>query len=101
MDIINLINHLKNNNIDLSLSGNDLEVSYDGEELPAVVLSEIKCNKAEIVDFLKKMTPGREMDIHRAAQQLNYPVSSSQSRLWIVSQFEEGSRAYNMPGVYV
>lgn len=101
MDILNLINRLKNNNIDLSLSGNDLEINYDGEELPAAVLSEIKYNKTGIVDFLKKMTPGKEIDIPRASQQFSYPVSSSQRRLWILSQFEESSRAYNMPGVYV
>jgi amino acid adenylation domain-containing protein len=33
--------------------------------------------------------------------QANYPLSSSQRRLWIVSQFEEANIAYNIPGVYV
>ena len=33
--------------------------------------------------------------------QANYPLSSSQRRLWVLSQFPEGSVAYNMPGSYV
>ncbi|OQP54217.1 hypothetical protein A4H97_22225 [Niastella yeongjuensis] len=101
MEIINLINRLQSNDIALSLSGNDLEISFDGDDLPAVVLEEIKINKAAIVDFLKKATGGKERSIPAVADQESYPVSSSQKRLWIVSQFEETSRAYNMPGVYV
>ncbi len=32
--------------------------------------------------------------------QESYPLSSSQSRLWILSQFEEANIAYNMPAVF-
>ncbi|MES1249860.1 MAG: amino acid adenylation domain-containing protein, partial [Chitinophaga rupis] len=39
-------------------------------------------------------------EISPAALQPHYPLSSSQRRLWILSQFEEGNIAYNMPGVY-
>ena len=35
------------------------------------------------------------------AEQTSYSLSSAQRRLWILSQFEEGNIAYNMPGVYV
>ncbi|RBL90062.1 non-ribosomal peptide synthetase [Chitinophaga flava] len=35
-----------------------------------------------------------------AAQSDSYPMSSAQRRLWVLSQFEEGSTAYNMPGVF-
>ncbi|NIG57755.1 non-ribosomal peptide synthetase, partial [Chitinophaga sp. Cy-1792] len=38
--------------------------------------------------------------IAAAPEQASYPLSSSQRRLWVLSQFEEGSVAYNMPGVY-
>ncbi|WP_262488185.1 non-ribosomal peptide synthetase [Chitinophaga eiseniae] len=31
----------------------------------------------------------------------SYVLSSSQRRMWVLSQFEEGSVAYHMPGVYV
>ena len=36
-----------------------------------------------------------------ADEQADYPLSSSQRRLWILSQFEEGNVAYNIPGVYL
>ncbi|NQX42958.1 amino acid adenylation domain-containing protein [Pedobacter steynii] len=36
-----------------------------------------------------------------AASQICYPLSSSQRRLWILSQFEDGNAAYNIPRVYV
>ncbi|HPI00495.1 MAG TPA: condensation domain-containing protein, partial [Chitinophagaceae bacterium] len=39
--------------------------------------------------------------IAKAPAQRSYPLSSAQQRLWILSQFEESSKAYNMPGVYV
>jgi amino acid adenylation domain-containing protein len=29
-----------------------------------------------------------------------YELSSAQSRLWVLSQFEQGSEAYHMPGIY-
>ncbi|MBB5624256.1 amino acid adenylation domain-containing protein [Pedobacter cryoconitis] len=35
-----------------------------------------------------------------APVQASYPMSSSQRRLWILSQFEDGNSANNMPGVY-
>src|SRR5262249_8082038 len=36
-----------------------------------------------------------------AAIQGGYPLSSSQRRLWVLSQFEEASIAYHMPAVYL
>ncbi|MGO4295021.1 amino acid adenylation domain-containing protein, partial [Chitinophaga sp. RAB17] len=36
-----------------------------------------------------------------APVQSGYVLSSSQRRLWVLSQFEGGNVAYNMPGVYV
>jgi tyrocidine synthetase-3 len=41
------------------------------------------------------------INIEPVEQQEDYALSSSQRRLWILSQFEEASMAYNMGGVYV
>ncbi|HTI07452.1 MAG TPA: amino acid adenylation domain-containing protein [Puia sp.] len=35
-----------------------------------------------------------------AAAQTSYPLSSSQHRLWILCQLDEGNTAYNIPGVF-
>ena len=37
------------------------------------------------------------LPINLVKKSLNYPVSSSQYRLWVLSQFEGGSTAYNIP----
>jgi tyrocidine synthetase-3 len=39
--------------------------------------------------------------IEPVEQQADYALSSSQRRLWVLSQFEEGNVAYNMPGVHL
>jgi hypothetical protein len=101
MDIIKLITRLKNSNIDLSLHENDLEISYDGDDLPDGVLNEIRHNKADIIGFLRTMVPVEEHPISLAAWQQSYPMSAAQKRCWGLCQFEEASRAYHIPGVYV
>ena len=40
------------------------------------------------------------IQIERAALQSSYPISDAQRRLWVLSQFEEGSVAYNIPGSF-
>ena len=37
--------------------------------------------------------------IPKAAEQQSYPLTPSQQRLWVLSQLEGGSQAYNMPSV--
>ncbi len=40
-------------------------------------------------------------EIKKLPPAVHYALSSSQKRFWVLSQFEEGSIAYNMPAVYV
>jgi amino acid adenylation domain-containing protein len=40
-------------------------------------------------------------NIQSVEPQEDYVLSSPQRRLWVLSQFEEGNTAYNMPGVFV
>jgi amino acid adenylation domain-containing protein len=39
-------------------------------------------------------------NIPKATEQFSYVLSSSQQRLWLLSQFEGGNEAYNMPSVF-
>ncbi|MGZ4040918.1 MAG: amino acid adenylation domain-containing protein, partial [Bacteroidia bacterium] len=38
------------------------------------------------------------VQIEKAAPQESYPISDAQRRLWVLSQFEDATVAYNMPG---
>ncbi len=40
-------------------------------------------------------------EINPAKVQAGYPLSSSQRRLWVLSQFEEANVSYNIPGAYI
>ena len=99
MEVISLIRWLKDNDIELSLSGSDIEISYSGESISSEILEKIKENKDAIVAFFKKID--NEDIIPQLPLQSSYVLSSSQRRLWILSQFEEGNVAYNIPGIYI
>ncbi|RBL90503.1 non-ribosomal peptide synthase/polyketide synthase [Chitinophaga flava] len=69
--------------------------------------------KLELKDVFTYVTPETQADfiqhsrkevfssILSAPEAADYPLSSSQRRLWVLSQFEESNVAYNMPGVYL
>src|SRR2546425_209398 len=101
MNIRDLIKRLKENNIDISLNGDKLEISYDGDALPDATLAEIRDHKTRIIDFLKQLQGEEDVAIPRVAPQPGYTLSSTQRRSWIVSQFGQSNVAYNMSNVYV
>ncbi|SKA48917.1 Phosphopantetheine attachment site, partial [Chitinophaga eiseniae] len=55
-------------------------------------------NQAALIERSRKTVYNSIMP---APKQSGYPLSSSQRRLWVLSQFAESSVAYNMPGAYV
>lgn len=101
MEILKLIKGFKDNGINITLQGDNLKVNYSGDKLPDVIISQLKDNKEEIINFLKQEHISENIDIPVIDQQSGYHLSSSQSRLWLLSQFEDGNVAYNMLGNYV
>jgi len=98
MDILSLLNHLEKNQIFVSLDGNDLEVNFMQDEVPADIIRLLKENKATLVHYLKKLQGVEDFEeIPRIEEQVSYPLSSSQMRLWVLSQFDDASIAYNLP----
>ncbi|WP_344854081.1 condensation domain-containing protein, partial [Pedobacter jeongneungensis] len=97
-----LISRLKAHDIHLSVNNGDLKVKFKGASLPAVFFKEIKDNKNQIIDYLNSISdvvvPKYILNIQY--DKSGYPLSSSQRRLWILSQFEEGNIAYNIPRAY-
>lgn len=101
MTIRDLIKKLKENKIDVSLDGNDLEINFDGDELPDELIDELRSNKAGIIKFLKEIHGVPTESIPNVPEQESYVLSSPQRRLWLVSQFDDANVAYNNTGVYM
>ena len=51
--------------------------------------------------LIKESSKSIYQDIPLLPKQDNYLLSSSQRRIWMLSQFEGGNTAYNMPGVFL
>jgi amino acid adenylation domain-containing protein len=102
MEIRSLVKRLKENKIDLSLADNELEVHFDGDELSEELLGELRHNKQGIIKFLRQVQGVEEEAIPLApVSEEGYVLSSAQRRLWVLSQFEESSVAYNNADFYV
>ncbi|MEM9686707.1 MAG: amino acid adenylation domain-containing protein, partial [Bacteroidota bacterium] len=80
--LLNLINKT----FDVEVTFNDLFINFKIEDQATVILGADKS-----VHTLITKAPERE----------GYMLSSSQLRLWILSQFEGGNIAYNMPSVFI
>src|SRR6185436_4438684 len=103
MQMKNLFQRLRERKIYVSLHGSDLQISSSEPEIPQDLLEEMKRNKEEIVNYLKRLEDGNLAGqlIPKIPDASSYVLSSSQRRLWILSQFEQSSIAYNMPCIYV
>jgi natural product biosynthesis luciferase-like monooxygenase protein/amino acid adenylation domain-containing protein/non-ribosomal peptide synthase protein (TIGR01720 family) len=103
MDVIKFLKKLKANNITVSLDESNLEIGYDGDELPQEILLEIRSKKESIISFLKNqdVNDKQAVVIPKVPVQQHYKLSSSQKSLWGLSQNEEVSIAYNIPGTIV
>ncbi|RBL90281.1 non-ribosomal peptide synthetase [Chitinophaga flava] len=95
-----IIDQLIKLNIHIHVQGNDLKISGSQENITPEIIQLIREHKAGLLEFLQSINKQSDAGISPAAFQEDYPLSSSQHRLWVLSQFPEGSVAYNMPGVY-
>ncbi len=104
MQIEKLLKEIRESNIDVTLHGENLQISSDLVTIPKGLLASIKSNKPAIIAYLKhKLLSQREQSIPAvvsASRREGYPMSSAQQRLWVLGQFDEVSVSYNMPAVY-
>src|SRR4051812_36331219 len=97
--ISNLINKLKLLNIKIDVVDSKLDIKALKGAIDASLLEDIKLHKEELIDYIKtyKAKKVSHLNIKAAPLQPSYPLSSAQKRLWLVSQIEEYSIAYNIP----
>jgi len=103
METLAYIKKLKERGIDLSVSDGNLEIAFDGKELPADVLDELRRRKEELLGFLMKINERESSEsemIDVVGEQDGYLMSSSQVRFWLLSKLDESNQAYNMQGSY-
>ncbi|WP_306352308.1 amino acid adenylation domain-containing protein [Flavobacterium sp. '19STA2R22 D10 B1'] len=89
---LDLIHRLSANNIKLSVADGNLKINAPKGALTQELLEEIKSNKLSLMSLLSS----KYERIPLAPVEENYPVTSSQKRFWILSQFGESNAAYNI-----
>ncbi len=101
-----LLRDIKENNILLEVVDGELKVFTDGETVEQELLTEIKINRSALIRLLQGNGEAFDDNSDKASLPLAqpapaYPLSSSQHRLWVLSQFEAGNIGYSIPGVCV
>lgn len=97
MNVLGLITALRKYNLLLKVEDDNLKLSGDAKALPPELLQELRNNKEAIIEFLKESRRSQVIEtIPAIPRQDAYPLSNAQNRIWILSQFEGGSQAYNM-----
>lgn len=100
MNTLQFLSYLTEEYISVRLSQDNLEISYTTETIADAIMQEIKERKSEIVDFLKQKD--NQEDDYTASipvapkDWINYPMTPSQTRSWIVSHNQGDNYAYNM-----
>ena len=103
MDTREILKRLKENDIDVSLKGDDIKITSDSRELPSDLLQEVRKNKESIIAYLKNIVLQslENTEIPKAEPSLPfYPCTSAQKRLYFLQQFSKESTAYNIPVIH-
>ena len=98
-EVVKIISKLKNRGVQIKLQNGDLLLEGRTNSLDTDLLELLKENKDEIKHFLVASSNNLNGfdEIRPVEEKSNYPLSSAQRRLWVSSQFEGGSEAYNIP----
>jgi amino acid adenylation domain-containing protein len=94
-DILKLLRLLKDQDARLSLEAGVLKLNISTGKLTDEISHLVKIHNDELIDLLNQKN--RIVGISNVSTNINYSLSSAQRRLWVLSQFEEGNVAYNMP----
>ncbi len=95
-----VIERLNALNINLTVNGGKIAIKAPKGALTTEIVQLIKDNKAALIEFYQQHRTLRSSDIPSAPLQEDYPLSASQSRIWLIGQMNGGNTAYNMPGIF-
>ncbi|WP_160716681.1 MupA/Atu3671 family FMN-dependent luciferase-like monooxygenase [Chitinophaga solisilvae] len=96
-----LLKKLKAHQIQVTLKDDRLRISSPAT-IPAAIAEEVRTHKEALIQYLKERRQDAPVAaIPAASISPDYPLSSAQRRLWVLSQYQEGNLAYNMPAVYL
>ncbi|AXG70214.1 tyrocidine synthase 3 [Kordia sp. SMS9] len=91
-----LIKKLIELGVQLREENGELKVAAPKGALTPELINKIRAEKKQLLSLLAHTS---HKSIPKAPVQELYPLTSSQGRLWVLSQFEGGGQAYNIPGV--
>jgi len=97
MTIIELISALRKIQVSLNLENDNLRLTGNTKNIDKELLELLRERKEELIQFLKESQHNLELEtISKAEEKDFYSVSNAQRRLWLLSQFEGGNKAYNI-----
>jgi len=100
-----LIDKLQGEGILLEIVDNKLKVFAEKSTVDTALIEEIKKHKIQLIDFLinnknLQLSKPALPEIVKTTDLQYYPLSSSQYRMWVLSQMQESNLAYNVPAIY-
>lgn len=95
LDLYKKLNDLK---IQINVVDGRLDIEAPEDVLSDALIEEIKNNKQELIEFIEtyKREENTAVSIPKVSEQESYVLSSSQKRLWILSQFSDINNAYTI-----
>ena len=95
--ISDIIGELRKRGMMLHVENGELIVSGAVADLPKPLLTEIRASKKELIEQLNRIHKGNSFTLPTKSRiKEDYPTTAAQRRLWLLSQFEKGSAAYNI-----
>ena len=96
-----LISKLKQNNIKIALSEDNLELSFPEDFQSDSLIQEIRDNKEALIRHIRHLSQHNSVytPIPSTPKKEYYALSSVQKRLYFIYKFDNSSLAYNMPQI--
>jgi tyrocidine synthetase-3 len=100
MNVQALLNELRKLGVRLQLVDSQLKINAPAGTISPAHIEHIREHKTTIISYLRELKSEDYREIPVIPVMDSYPLSNSQKRLWVTSQLEKQSVAYNIPVVY-